>query len=113
MLLAGGGLRHAPVIGSTETDDGKVRERPVTPGELAATIDRHLGAPLDSTDADTAGRVSNRLPSGAEPVKGLLSNSLEDSAQPLSWLTHGPTAGRGTQRVIIRPERVRVCPARA
>ena len=59
------------MIGCTETDGGKIQERPATPGDGAATIDRHLGGPLDSTDADPAARVSNRLQIGAEPVKEL------------------------------------------
>ncbi len=71
MLLAGGGLKHAQVIGSTEKDGGQIQERPVKPGDLAATIYRHFGVPLDSTYADQAGRVLNLLPHGGEPVKEL------------------------------------------
>src|SRR5881409_3385749 len=32
IVLAGGGLRHGQVIGSTERDAGQIKERPVTPG---------------------------------------------------------------------------------
>jgi uncharacterized protein (DUF1501 family) len=71
MLLAGGGLRHAQVIGSTEKDGGKIQERPVAPGDLAATVYRHFGVPLDSTYADVSGRVLNLLPNGGEPIKEL------------------------------------------
>jgi hypothetical protein len=56
MALAGGGLRHGQVIGSTEVDGGHIKERPVTPGDLAATIYRHMGVPLDATYLDTTGR---------------------------------------------------------
>lgn len=56
MCLAGGGLRHGQVIGASEWDGGDIRERPVTPGDLAATIYRHMGVPLDATYADTQGR---------------------------------------------------------
>ena len=42
MSLAGGGLRHGQVIGSSEHDGGKIKERPVTPGDLAATIYKHM-----------------------------------------------------------------------
>src|SRR6185295_1970055 len=49
MTLAGGGLRHGQVIGSSERDGGAVHQRPVTPGDLAATIYAHLGVPLDGT----------------------------------------------------------------
>ncbi len=56
MALAGGGLRHGQVIGATEPDGGQIRSRPVTPGDLAATIYRHMGVPLDTTYDDPAGR---------------------------------------------------------
>lgn len=56
MALAGGGLRHGQVIGSTESDGGHIRTRPVTPADLAATIYRHMGVPLDATYEDVTGR---------------------------------------------------------
>ena len=71
MLLAGGGLRHGQVIGAPTKDGGQIKERPVTPGDLAATIYRHIGVPLDSTYADAAGRLMNLLPDGGEPVREL------------------------------------------
>ena len=71
MLLAGGGLRHGQVIGSTEKDGGQIQERPVTPGDLAATIYRHFGVPLDSTYTDTTGQPHNLLPHGGEPIREL------------------------------------------
>jgi hypothetical protein len=49
MSLAGGGFRHGQVIGSTESDGGHIKERPVTPADLAATIYHHMGIPLDAT----------------------------------------------------------------
>lgn len=48
MLMAGGGMRHGQVIGSTESDGGHISTRAVTPGDLAATIYRHMGVPLDT-----------------------------------------------------------------
>jgi hypothetical protein len=56
MALAGGGLRHGRVLGATEVDGGHIKERPVTPGDLAATIYRHMGVPLDATYLDQTGR---------------------------------------------------------
>lgn len=56
MLLAGGGLRHGQVIGSTEKDGGQIATRPVSPADLAATIYRHLGVPLDTEYLDGTGR---------------------------------------------------------
>jgi hypothetical protein len=56
MCLAGGGLRHGQVIGSTEKDGGQIATRPVSPADLAATIYRHMGVPLDTEYLDGIGR---------------------------------------------------------
>lgn len=56
MCLAGGGLRHGQVIGETERDGGAIKSNPVTPSDLAATIYRHMGVPLDATYLDPTGR---------------------------------------------------------
>jgi hypothetical protein len=56
LAMAGGGLRHGQVIGATEADGGYIRERPVTPGDLAATIYHHMGVPLDASYTDGSGR---------------------------------------------------------
>jgi hypothetical protein len=56
MCVAGGSYRHGQVIGATERDGGQVKDRPVTPGDLAATIYRHFGIPLDTTYQDHSGR---------------------------------------------------------
>jgi Protein of unknown function (DUF1501) len=45
MAMAGGGLRHGQVIGASSRDGGEIAERPVTPGDLAATIYQHLDVP--------------------------------------------------------------------
>jgi hypothetical protein len=56
MCLAGGGFRHGQVIGASSRDGGEIAERPVTPGDLAATIYHHMGVPLDATYTDHQGR---------------------------------------------------------
>jgi hypothetical protein len=56
MTVAGGGLRHGQVIGASDRMGGEIKERPVTPGDLAATIYRHLGVPLDASYLDFRGR---------------------------------------------------------
>jgi hypothetical protein len=71
LLLAGGGLRHGQVIGATERDGGEIRERPVTPGDLAATIYRHMGIPLDATYTDDKGRPIRIVDQG-EPIRELV-----------------------------------------
>lgn len=56
MCLAGGGLRHGQVIGATEKDGGTIRERPVTPADLAATLFRYFDVPTDVQYEDHQGR---------------------------------------------------------
>jgi hypothetical protein len=71
MAVAGGGLRHGQVIGATEKDGGTIKERPVTPGDLAATIYQHMGVPLDATYTDTSGRPRYIVENG-RPIRELL-----------------------------------------
>ncbi|MBX7166692.1 MAG: DUF1501 domain-containing protein [Pirellulales bacterium] len=70
MTLAGGGLRHGQVIGATERDGGQIKHRPVTPGDLAATIFRHMEVPLDATYLDFRGRPRPIVENG-EPIAEL------------------------------------------
>ncbi len=71
MALAGGGLRHGQVIGATEKDGGTIKERPVTPGDLAATIYHHMGVPLDTTYVDISGRPRFIVDNG-QPIRELV-----------------------------------------
>lgn len=71
MCLAGGGFRHGQVIGASSRDGGEIAERPVTPGDLAATIYHHLGVPLDATYTDHQGRPIFVVDEGA-PLKELV-----------------------------------------
>lgn len=71
MVLAGGGFRHGQVIGATERDGGQIRERPVTPADLAATIYHHMGIPLDATYLDDKGRPIYIVDHG-EPIRELV-----------------------------------------
>lgn len=70
MVMAGGGLRHGQVIGATERDGGHIHNRPVTPGDLAATIYRHMGVPLSTTYQDERGRPHYIVTDG-EPIAEL------------------------------------------
>jgi hypothetical protein len=71
MAVAGGGMRHGQVIGATEKDGGTIKERPVTPGDLAATIYQHMGVPLDATYTETSGRPRYIVENG-RPIRELL-----------------------------------------
>ncbi len=70
MTLAGGGLRHGQVIGATEKDAGQIKERPVTPGDLAATIFRHMDVPINIDYIDNRGRPRPVISEGA-PIREL------------------------------------------
>jgi hypothetical protein len=65
MALAGGGFKHGQVIGATVADGGYIKERPVTPGDLAATIYHHFGVPLDTHYLDHGGRPRAVVENGA------------------------------------------------
>jgi hypothetical protein len=71
MAVAGGGMRHGQVIGATEKDGGAIKERPVTPGDLVATIYHHMDVPLDATYPDTSGRPRYIVENG-QPIRELL-----------------------------------------
>jgi hypothetical protein len=71
MCLAGGGLRHGQVIGATESDGGSIKERPVTPGDIAATIYRHMDVPLDTTYLDNRGRPRYIIENSGQPIAEL------------------------------------------
>ncbi len=71
MALAGGGLRHGQVIGSTEPDGGEPAERPVTPGDLAATLYQFMGVPLETTYEDLTGRPMYVVQEEGQPVREL------------------------------------------
>jgi uncharacterized protein (DUF1501 family) len=71
MCLAGGGLRHGQVIGASSDDGGSVKERPVTPADLAATIYRHMGVPLDGTYLDDRQRPRFYVDENGQPISEL------------------------------------------
>jgi hypothetical protein len=71
MSLAGGGLRHGQVIGASEPDGGAIKERPVTPQDLAATIYRHMDVPLDSVYYDHRGRPRPIVDNNGQPIREL------------------------------------------
>ncbi|MDA1015069.1 MAG: DUF1501 domain-containing protein [Planctomycetota bacterium] len=71
MCLAGGGLRHGQVIGASDNIGGTISQRPVTPGDLAATIYRHMGVPLDATYLDDRGRPRFIVQENGQPLPEL------------------------------------------
>jgi hypothetical protein len=69
-LLAGGGVRGGQVYGTTTRDGGYVKDRPVTPADLTATILHHLGIDPALCYEDEFQHLRNRLSEG-RPVKDL------------------------------------------
>ncbi len=72
VLLAGGGMTTGQVIGATDRIAGEAVSRPVTFGELYATIYKNLG--IDAarmTVADLEGRPQHIVEDGGTPIKEL------------------------------------------
>lgn len=72
MTVAGGGMRHGQVIGASDKIGGEIQERPVTPGDLGATILKHMGVPLDVHYLDNRNRPRFVLEDGGQPIRELL-----------------------------------------
>ncbi len=72
MCLAGGGLRHGQVIGASERDGGTIAHRPVTPGDLAATIYHHMEVPQGAHYEDNRGRPHPIVQDNGQPIRELI-----------------------------------------
>jgi Protein of unknown function (DUF1501) len=71
-LLAGGGMPCGQVIGLTDRLGGEVASRPVTFGEVFATLSRNLGIDVNSaTVTDRSGRPRFLVEDGAKPISEL------------------------------------------
>jgi hypothetical protein len=71
MVLAGGGLNHGQVIGSTDRRGGAIESNPVRPQDLAATTFRHLGIDLKSHWVNNQGRPIPIVAEGGLPIPEL------------------------------------------
>ncbi len=71
MCVAGGGMKHGQVIGATEADGGNIKERAVTPADIAATIYRHMDVPLDGVYHDHRGRPRPIVDYNGQPIREL------------------------------------------
>lgn len=73
VLLAGGGMKNGQVIGSTDRIAGEAASRPVTFGELYATLYQNLGLDVGrATVADIEGRPQFLVDDNAQPIKELI-----------------------------------------
>ncbi len=72
-LLAGGGMRHGQVIGSTDRLGGEAASRPVTFGEVHATLYHGLGIDVNKvTVPDLTGRPQFLVENGVQPIRELV-----------------------------------------
>ncbi|HIF31213.1 MAG TPA: DUF1501 domain-containing protein [Planctomycetaceae bacterium] len=72
MVVAGGGLPHGQVIGSTGSRGGEIASSPVRPQDLAATTFRHLGIDLNAHWVNSGGRPIPIIQEGGRPIPELL-----------------------------------------
>ena len=71
-VLAGGGMKSGQVIGATDRIAGEAISRPVTFGELYATIYKNLGIDVESTWVnDREGRPQSLVEHNARPIAEL------------------------------------------
>jgi len=72
-LMAGGNMNHGQVIGATDRIAGEAIARPVTFGEVYATLFQHLGVdPQRTTIADLNGRPQYLVEDDALPLPELV-----------------------------------------
>jgi hypothetical protein len=71
VLLAGGGLARGKVVGSTDARGYDVKEAPVRPADLGATVFRHLGIDLTTQWTDSRGRPHSIVTQGGRPIPEL------------------------------------------
>ena len=71
VAMAGGGLRHGQVIGASEADGGTIKDRVITPSDIAATIYRFMDVPLDATYLDNQGRPHYIVQNNGQPIREL------------------------------------------
>jgi hypothetical protein len=72
-LLAGGGMKTGQVIGATDRIAGEAVARPVTFGELFATLYRNLGIDIDQTTIqDLNGRPQYLVEDHARPLREVM-----------------------------------------
>jgi uncharacterized protein (DUF1501 family) len=69
-VLSGGGIRPGQIIGSTTKDGGDANDRPLTPGDLLASIYQALGINPRATVTDRQNRPIQVVEQG-EPIREL------------------------------------------
>lgn len=71
-LMAGGGIRTGQVIGATDRTGGVPKDRPLGPGDLAATVFQVLGIDYSAHWLSPSGRPTPLVNAPASPIAELL-----------------------------------------
>jgi hypothetical protein len=71
ILMAGGGIKGGQVVGASDDIAAAPRDRPTTPAQIAATIYRALGVPLELELPGAQNRPIPLVDRGVEPIKEL------------------------------------------
>jgi len=72
MLVAGGGMPCGQAIGATDSKGYDIKDRRVSPSDLAATVFRHLGIDLEASWVDPQGRPVPVVTEGGRPIPELI-----------------------------------------
>ncbi len=72
MVMAGGGMPHGQVIGSSDARGGEIQSNPVRPQDLAATTFQHLGIDLNAHWTNAQGRPVPIVQEGGRPIPELV-----------------------------------------
>ena len=71
IVMAGGGIRGGQVVGASDEIGAMPKDRPTTPGQVAATIYQALGIPLELELPGAQSRPIPLVDRGVEPIKEL------------------------------------------
>ncbi len=72
MIMAGGGIQGGRVVGESDEIGAYPKSRPVTPGEVVATIYHRFGLDLETELKGPSGRVIPVVDYGSKPIYELL-----------------------------------------
>ena len=72
MIVAGGGMRHGQVIGSTDSKGYEIASRRVAPSDIAATVFHHLGIAQSTHWTDPQGRPRPIVAEGGRVIEELI-----------------------------------------
>ncbi|MBZ5595627.1 MAG: DUF1501 domain-containing protein [Acidobacteriia bacterium] len=73
MMMGGGGIKGGQVVGASDDIGATPKDRPTTPGQIAATIYQALGVPLELELPGAQNRPIPLVERGVEPIKELFS----------------------------------------